>query len=74
VTIEFFDAHLLVPSTLHDACYARSVVTVALVDLHLQGRLRVPGIDADDAATWSGLARTPRPQAIEKSTRRLKPV
>src|SRR5262249_47944818 len=45
---EFFDTYLLVPSTLHDARDAHGVVTVALVDLHLQGRLRVPGIDADD--------------------------
>src|SRR6516225_10023042 len=48
VTIEIFDADLLVPSTLHDACDAHGVVAVALVDLHFQRRLRVPGIDADD--------------------------
>src|SRR5271169_2966964 len=48
VTVEIFDADLLVPSTLHDACNAHGVVTVALVDLHLQNRLRMPGIDADD--------------------------
>ena len=48
VTIEIFDADLLVPTTLHDACDAHGVVAVALVDLHFQSRLRVPGIDADD--------------------------
>jgi hypothetical protein len=48
VTVEIFDADLLVPSTLHNACYAHGVVAVALVDLHLESRLRVPGIDADD--------------------------
>ena len=31
MTIEIFDAHLLEPSTLHDACNAHGVVTVALV-------------------------------------------
>src|SRR4029077_9934476 len=39
VTIEIFDANLLVPSTLHDACDAHGVVAVALVDLHFQSRL-----------------------------------
>jgi hypothetical protein len=29
-------------------CNAYGVVTVALVDLQLQSRLRMPGIDADD--------------------------
>jgi hypothetical protein len=48
VTIEIFDADLLVPSTLHDARDSYGVVAVALVQLHLQGCLRVPGIDADD--------------------------
>jgi hypothetical protein len=48
VTVEIFNADLLVPSTLHDACNAHGVVTIALVDLQLQSRLRVPGIDADD--------------------------
>ena len=48
MTIEIFDANLLVPSTLHDACDAHGVVAVALVDLHFQSRLRMPGIDADD--------------------------
>ena len=51
VTIEIFDANLLVPSTLHDACDAHGVVAVALVDLHSQSRLRMPGIDADDGQT-----------------------
>jgi hypothetical protein len=31
VTIEIFDADLLVPSTLHDTCDAHGVITVALV-------------------------------------------
>ena len=48
VTVEIFDADLLVPSTLHNARNAHGVVTVVLVDLHLQSRLRMPGIDADD--------------------------
>jgi hypothetical protein len=48
MTVEIFDADLLVPSTLHDACNAHGVVTVALVDLQLQSRLRVPGIDTND--------------------------
>src|ERR1700724_2522093 len=48
VTVEALDANLLVPSTLHDACDANGVVTVALVDLHLQSRFRVPSIDADN--------------------------
>ena len=48
VAVEIFDADLLVSSTLHDACNAHGVVTVALVDLQLQSRLRMPGIDADD--------------------------
>jgi len=48
VTVEIFDADLLVPSTLHDVCNARGVVTVTLVDLQLQSRLRMPGIDTDD--------------------------
>jgi hypothetical protein len=48
VAVEIFDADLLVPSTLHDACNAHGVVTVALVDLQLQSRFRMPGIDADD--------------------------
>src|SRR5262245_773570 len=43
VTVESFDAHLLVPATLHDTRDAHSILTVALVDLHLQSRLRVPG-------------------------------
>jgi len=48
LSADHFDADLLVPSTLHDARYSYSVVAVALVQLHLQGCLRVPGIDADD--------------------------
>ena len=34
-----------------DARYTNRVVTVTLVDLHLQSRLRMPGIDADDRQT-----------------------
>src|SRR6266498_2026592 len=48
VTVAIFDANLLVPSTLHDACDAYGAVTVALIDLHLQSRFRVPSIDADN--------------------------
>ena len=51
VATEIFDANLLVPSTLHDARNAYGVVTVTLVDLQLQSRLRMPGIDADDGQT-----------------------
>jgi hypothetical protein len=40
VTVRIFDADLLVPSTLHDACNAHGIVTVTLVDLQLQSRLR----------------------------------
>src|SRR5262249_32237542 len=47
VAIEIFDADLLVPCRLHDGCYAHGVVAVALVDLQLQSRLRVPSVDAD---------------------------
>jgi hypothetical protein len=38
----------LIPSTLHDAGDAHGIVAVALVDLHFQGRLGVPGVDTDD--------------------------
>jgi hypothetical protein len=48
VTVEVFDAHLLIPSTLHDAGDAYGIVAVALVDLHFQNGLRVSGVDADD--------------------------
>ena len=48
MTIEIFDANLFVPTTLHDTRYAHGVVSVALVDLHLQSRLRMPGVNADD--------------------------
>jgi hypothetical protein len=48
VTVEVFDAHLLIPPTLHDAGDTYGIVAVALVDLHLQNSLGVPGVDADD--------------------------
>ena len=48
VTVEIFDVDFLVPPALHDARNAHSVVTITLIDLHLQNRLRMPGIDADD--------------------------
>lgn len=51
MTVEIFDADFLVPSALHDACDAHGVVTVTLVDLHLQSRFRMPSIDADDRQT-----------------------
>jgi len=41
VTVEVFDAHLLIPSTLHDARDAYGIVAVALVDLHSQSSLGV---------------------------------
>jgi hypothetical protein len=46
-----FSAHLLVPAGLHDAGRAEGVIAVALVDLHLQGRLGMSGVDADDGET-----------------------
>ena len=48
VAVEVFDAHLLVPSALHDPGDAHGVVAVALVDLQLQSSLGMPRIDADD--------------------------
>jgi hypothetical protein len=48
VTIEVFDADLLVPPALHDTGDANRVVAITLVDLHLQSCLGVSGIDADD--------------------------
>ena len=48
MTVEVFDTDLFVPPTLHDACNAHGIVTVAFVDLHLQRCLCMPGIDADD--------------------------
>src|SRR5215475_5457362 len=40
IVTAIFDTNLLVPTTLHDTRYASSVISVALVDLHLQNRLR----------------------------------
>ena len=51
MTVEIFDADFLVPAALHDACDAHGVVTITLVDLHLQSRFRMPSIDADDRQT-----------------------
>jgi Transposase DDE domain len=48
VTVEVFDAHLLISSALHDAGDAYGIVAVALIDLHFQSSLGVPGVDADD--------------------------
>jgi len=48
MAIEVFDADLSVPSAPHDAGDAGSVIAIAFVDLHLQGSLGVPGIDAND--------------------------
>jgi hypothetical protein len=47
VTVEVFDADLLVPSALHDPGDAYGVVTIAFIDLHSQGCLGMPGIDTD---------------------------
>src|SRR6516162_2268630 len=52
VTVETFDADLLVPSTLHDACDTDGIVAVVLVDLHLKGGLCGPGIDTDDGQPY----------------------
>jgi hypothetical protein len=60
VTVEGLDVHLFVPPALHDAGDAHGVVAVALVDLHLQRRLRVPGIDADNRKP-SSVQFSPRP-------------
>src|SRR3954451_20890713 len=48
MTVEILDANLLVPTTLHDARNASSVISVALIDLHLQNRFRMPGVNADN--------------------------
>ena len=48
MTVEIFDAHLLVPAALHDAGNADGIVAIALVDLQLQGRFGMTRIDADD--------------------------
>ena len=38
MTVEVFDADLLVPSALHDPGNAHSIVAVTFVDLHLESR------------------------------------
>ena len=48
MAIERLDADLLVPAALHDAGDTGGVVAIAFVDLHFQGGLGVPGIDAND--------------------------
>jgi hypothetical protein len=47
VAIEAFEANLFEPACLHDARDAGSVVAVALIDLHLEHRFRVPSINTD---------------------------
>jgi len=54
MTAAVFDMHLLVPSTLHDAGDASRIVAVVLVVLHLQRRLGMPGINADDRHSQPG--------------------
>jgi len=46
MTVEVLD--LSIPSAPHDACNAGGIVAIAFVDLHLQGGLGVPGIDANN--------------------------
>src|SRR5262249_5043917 len=48
VAIEVLDAHLLKPAGLHDASDPGRVIAVALVDLHLEHRLGVASVNADD--------------------------
>src|SRR5215472_6198240 len=48
MAVRRLDLNLPVPTGLHDACDAGRVITVALVDLHGQSRLRMPCVDADD--------------------------
>ena len=47
MTIEIFDADLLEPSGLHDTSDADRIVTVALIDLHLEHSLGMARIDTD---------------------------
>src|SRR5262249_45388537 len=47
VTVEVLDPHLLEPTGLHDAGDAGRIVAVALIDLHLEHRLRMTRVDAD---------------------------
>src|SRR5256885_12256207 len=47
VAIEALDAHLLKPAGLHDAGDAGRIVAVTLIDLHLEYRLGVARVDAD---------------------------
>ena len=48
MTVEVFDLNLFVPTALHDASNPNGIIAIALVDLHLQGRLGMPSINADD--------------------------
>jgi hypothetical protein len=48
MTIESFDANLLVLTALHDPCNAEGIIAITLVDLHLQYGLGMSGIDTDD--------------------------
>src|SRR5262245_66614312 len=47
MTIQTPDANLLVPTALHDPRNTKGIIAIALVDLHLQHRLGLTGIDAD---------------------------
>ena len=48
VVIEALDAHLLKSAGLHDAGDAGRIVAITLIDLHLEYRLGVTRIDADN--------------------------
>jgi hypothetical protein len=47
VAIDILDAHLLKPAGLHDAGDPRSIIAIALIDLHFEYRLGVARVDAD---------------------------
>jgi hypothetical protein len=47
MTIETLDANFLEPTGLHDAGDAGRIVAVTLIDLHLEYRLSMAGVDAD---------------------------
>src|SRR5262245_13859483 len=62
MTIQPLAANLLVPTTLPDPPDAEAVIPIALVDLHLQHRLVVTGIDADD---WQSEGLDLAPQHVD---------
>ena len=51
VAVDILNAHLLEPAGLHNAGDAGSIVAVALIDLHLEHRLRMTRVDVEASAT-----------------------